>query len=194
MRKTALCGAITLTLFAAATPAVAGPSGQALSFTCAGCHGTDGSSVGPSSPTLAGMPKDAFVDAMKSYKAGERNPTIMDRIAKGYTDDQFVAMAEFFAAQKRHTMAQEHDAAKAATGAKLHEEYCEKCHEDGGMSGEDSAPLAGQWAKYLEFTMADYKAEKRDMPKKMKKKIEAVEKDHGDAGVEALIQYYASQK
>ena len=31
------------------------PSARMLANTCAGCHGTDGSSVGPASPTIAGI-------------------------------------------------------------------------------------------------------------------------------------------
>ncbi|MFI0377666.1 MAG: c-type cytochrome, partial [Candidatus Thiodiazotropha sp.] len=50
------------------TVALSGPSGQALAFTCAGCHGTDGSSVGPSSPSIAAMDPDVFIDAMQAYK------------------------------------------------------------------------------------------------------------------------------
>ena len=61
---------------------MASPSGQALAFTCAGCHGTDGSSVGPSSPSIAGMDPDVFIDVMKGYQQDRRNSTIMNRIAK----------------------------------------------------------------------------------------------------------------
>ena len=56
----------------------AGPTGQAISFTCAGCHGTDGSSVGPSMPAIAGMDPEVFFDAMKAYRDDGRNATIMN--------------------------------------------------------------------------------------------------------------------
>ena len=64
-----------------------------LSYTCAGCHGTDGVSVGPASPTLAGMAEDTFTDAMETFKLGERPSTIMERIAKGYSEQDIALMA-----------------------------------------------------------------------------------------------------
>jgi sulfide dehydrogenase cytochrome subunit len=194
MKITALCGAVAMTLLTAGTNVMAGPSGEMLSYTCAGCHGTDGSSVGPSSPHLAGMNQDYFTEAMQDYKDGKRNPTIMDRLAKGYTDEQIAAMAEFFAAQTLRLTPQEYDAAKAKVGAKLHDKYCEKCHEDGGTKADEAGVLAGQWAPYLRFTMADYLSGKREMSKKMAKKVEKMHKKDGDAGVDALIQYYSSKK
>lgn len=171
----------------------AGPSGQALAFTCAGCHGTDGSSVGPSSPSIAGMDPEVFIDAMKAYKADQRNSTIMNRIAKGYTNAQFKEMALFFAQQKLRAAPQEHDAALAARGAKLHDTYCGKCHENGGRPG-DAGTLAGQWIPYLEYTMDDFRLGKREWPYKMKRKVDAVVAEEGDQAIRALIHYYASQQ
>lgn len=184
--------AISLILLATAVPATAGPSGQALAFTCAGCHGTDGSSVGPASPHIAGLDPDYFIEAMQAYQGEERNPSIMGRIARGYTDEQLESMATFFAEQELRLLPQQHDAAKAKLGAEIHEEYCEKCHEDGGRNSE-AGILAGQWVPFLKFTWEDFKSEKREMPKKMGKKVRSMERDHGDAAIEALIHFYASQ-
>jgi cytochrome subunit of sulfide dehydrogenase len=171
---------------------LAGPTGQALSFTCAGCHGTDGSSVGPSMPAIAGMDPEVFVDAMKAYRADDRNPTIMNRMAKAYSDEQFKEMAWFFASQRLHLFPQAHDAALVAQGAKLHEKHCEKCHEKGGRPG-DAGTLAGQWMPYLEYTMDDFLTGKRKWPRKMERKVDAVLADDGENGIQALIHYYGSQ-
>ena len=173
--------------------ALADPTAQALSFTCAGCHGTDGSSVGPSSPSIAAMDPQVFIDAMKGYKADQRNSTIMNRIAKGYTDEQIEGMAWFFAKQKLLVKPQAVDSALAARGAELHDRHCEKCHEQGGRPG-DAGTLAGQWMPYLEFTMADFLAGERDYPRKMERKVEAAIAEGGDQAVDALIHYYGSQK
>lgn len=172
---------------------LAGPSGQAMAFTCAGCHGTDGSSVGPSMPAIAGMDPEVFVDAMKAYRNDESNATIMNRIAKAYGDKQFKEMAWFFASQRLRLYPQAHDAALAARGAELHKKHCEKCHENGGRPG-DAGTLAGQWMPYLEYTMDDYIAGKRKWPRKMKRKVDAAIADEGDDAVRALIHYYASQQ
>ncbi len=170
----------------------AAPSGQALAFTCAGCHGTDGSSVGPSSPSIAQMDPEVFIDAMQAYKADQRNSTIMNRIAKGYSDEQIKGMAWFFAKQTLRNQPQEHDPQLATLGAKLHKEYCEKCHENGGGPG-DSGTLAGQWMPYLDHSMEDFIAGKRAYPRKMQRKVDAALKEHGSTATSALIHYYGSQ-
>lgn len=180
-------------LVVAPVTVLAGPTGQALSFTCAGCHGTDGSSVGPSMPAIAGMDPEVFVDAMKAYRNDEYNPTIMNRMAKGYSEEQFKEMAWFFASQRLRLYPQAHDASLAARGAKLHEKHCEKCHENGGRPG-DSGTLAGQWMPYLEYTMEDYLNGKRKYPRKMKRKVDAAIAEDGKDAVPALIHYYGSQK
>jgi cytochrome subunit of sulfide dehydrogenase len=73
--------------------------GRSLAATCAGCHGTDGVSVG-AVVSLAGMPKDEIVRTMQEYKRGAKPSTIMTQLARGYTDDQIERVAGWFAAQK----------------------------------------------------------------------------------------------
>ena len=170
----------------------AGPTGQALAFTCAGCHGTDGSSVGPSSPSIAAMDPEVFIDAMQAYKFDERNSTIMNRIAKGYNEEQIKSMAWFFAKQPLHLKAQKYDAELAELGAGLHDEYCEKCHEEGGKPG-DAGTLAGQWMPYLHYSMEDFIAGRREYPRKMQRKVDAAIQAEGDRALPALIHYYGSQ-
>ncbi len=185
-------GILALLALPLTTPLAGEPSGQALAFTCAGCHGTDGSSVGPASPSIAGMDPDVFIDAMVAYREDKRNSTIMNRIAKGYSDRQIWAMGKFFYEQKLRLQPQKHDPALAKLGAELHGEYCEKCHEFGGKPG-DSGTLAGQWMPYLEFSMADFIDGRRPYPRKMKRKVDAALEAKGDQAVPALINYYGSQ-
>jgi len=182
-------------LVLSATAWAATPSGEMLGNNCAGCHGTNGNSQGPATPTIAGISKDYFVDAIKAYKSGDRPSTIMGRIAKGYTDEEVDAMAKFFAEQKFKAGMQMSDKGKAKKGAKLHVKYCEKCHEDGGASSEDDAGiLAGQWGPYLHYTMEDFMSGAREQPKKMKKKVEKLHKKTGDVGMDRLMNFYASEK
>ncbi len=167
-----------------------------LANSCAGCHGVDGSSVGPATPSLAGISAEYFTEAMENYKDPEgRYSTIMARIAKGYSEEEIKLMAGYFSKQKMIRLDQSFDAKQAKAGAKLHKKYCEKCHEDGGRSSEDDAGiLAGQWMEYLHFTMDDFTSGKREMTKKMKKKVQKMEKDKGAKAMTQLINYYGSQK
>ncbi len=188
-----LAAVFALSAGAASVAAEAGgPSAEALAFTCAGCHGTDGSSVGPSMPSIAAMDPEVFIDAMKEYREGKRNPTIMDRIARAYTDEQIEGMAWFFARQRLRLYPQEYDADRAALGARLHRDYCENCHLDGGRPG-DAGTLAGQWMPYLEYTMDDFLAGEREWPRKMEREVRAAIEEEGDRAVPALIHFYGSQ-
>jgi sulfide dehydrogenase cytochrome subunit len=74
-------------------------AGAYLAANCANCHGTAGQATS-ALPGLAGMPREGFIQAMKDYREGRRNPTIMHQLAKGYSDEQIALMAEFFARQK----------------------------------------------------------------------------------------------
>jgi len=164
-----------------------------LSYTCAGCHGPDGSSEGPATPTIAGLGKESFVAAMTEYQKDERPSTIMGRLAKGYTQSEIEAMADFFAKQTFKVFQQEHDPAKAQAGKKLHDDFCEKCHVDGGVKDEDgSSILAGQWMPYLHFQFEDFHSEARAMPKKMKKQMDKLANEDKD-GIDKLVHYYGSR-
>ncbi|HET9652484.1 MAG TPA: c-type cytochrome [Usitatibacter sp.] len=79
------------------------PSGvRAMAANCAGCHGTEGRAVpGQRNLSLAGYSRDMFVGGMKMYRDGKRPATIMHQIAKGYTDEEIVALADYFATQRR---------------------------------------------------------------------------------------------
>ena len=178
-----------------ASPALLADSatGAVLGGTCAACHGYNGSSVGII-PSIAGNTAEYFVDTMESFKSGERKSTVMGRIAKGYSSEEINRMAEFFATKSSAPMTQEFDLTKATLGAKIHEESCNKCHKDGGKSGEEDPILAGQSMLYLQYSMVDFKNKDREADKKMSKKVKAVVEKHGQEGLEALIHYYGSLK
>jgi sulfide dehydrogenase cytochrome subunit len=84
---------------AAALAQTAGPSGEAMVQTCYVCHGPDGKSAGPIA-SLAGLPKDHIARQLTEFKTDRRPGTIMNRIAKIYSDEQIVAIAEFIATLK----------------------------------------------------------------------------------------------
>lgn len=180
----------------AAGSAVAGmpDAGTMLANTCLGCHGTGGNSTGPATPSIAAMQPETFLEAMNGYKAGSRPATVMDRIAKGYTEDEFKAMAPVFAKETFVRYPQKVDEKKAAEGKKLHKDHCEKCHVDEGTKDEDgSSVLAGQWLPYMRFQMEDFIAGTREMPKKMKSQVDKV-KEKGPDAIDSLLQFYASKK
>ena len=73
-------------------------SGAVLTNTCFSCHGTDGKSVGDM-PSIAGKSEDFITRKLKAFKSGELEATVMNRIAKGFTDEEIAALAKFFSAK-----------------------------------------------------------------------------------------------
>lgn len=76
-----------------------------LAATCANCHGTNGHARGDMR-VLAGMPADKLVALLADFKSGAVPTTIMQQIAKGYSDAQIRLIAAYFAAQPKQPGAQ----------------------------------------------------------------------------------------
>jgi len=172
-------------------PLSAAPTASMLADTCAGCHGTDGASVGPATPNIAGLSETYFTDTMLAFKNGDRYGTVMGRIAKGYSEEEIKLMAGFFASKPMASTSQELDAAKVAAGEKLYGKNCSKCHDENGtLADDDASIMASQWLTYMHYSMEDFKAGSREMPKKMKKKVDKL----SDAELENLLQFFASQQ
>ena len=72
------------------------PAGAAA---CSGCHPSSTRVTSPV-PRLAGRDGAAIVKAMQDFRSGTRAGTVMDRIAKGFTDEEIQAIAAWYATQK----------------------------------------------------------------------------------------------
>jgi cytochrome subunit of sulfide dehydrogenase len=90
---------ILLVLALVVTPASAGAAAMPpLVAACSGCHAANGGD--PMLPRLTGRNDGDIVAAMKAFRTGGRPATVMDRIAKGFTDDEIAAIAAWYAAQR----------------------------------------------------------------------------------------------
>ena len=167
------------------------PTASMLADTCVGCLGPEGSSVGPAIPSIAGMSAEYFNTTMQEYKKDARHATVMNRIAKGYSDEEIALMADYFAKQEFMRYPQKLDAAQVEAGAKLYDKNCSKCHDEkGALADDDAGILAGQWLPYLTYSMEDFTSGKREMPKKMRKKVEKL----SSSELDAVLQFFASQQ
>jgi cytochrome subunit of sulfide dehydrogenase len=72
-----------------------------LASNCANCHGTNGASNVPGAFQLAGQKADYIVEQMRAFKEGKKSATIMHQIAKGYSDEQVLALANYFSKQSK---------------------------------------------------------------------------------------------
>lgn len=80
-------------------PSVCAAHTKTVAATCFICHGPNGKSVA-AIPGLAGQDKNYLVTAMKEFRDGKRDSTVMKKYALGYTDSEYEEIAEFFAAIK----------------------------------------------------------------------------------------------
>lgn len=188
-------------LFFAASPAHAA-SFDKLVKNCVDCHGKNGNSELNDSPSIAGMSTEYFKETMKGYAANKRpakklkdKKETMKDVVKKLSDADKVALGKYFAKQKFVPFKQDFDASKVKAGKKLHRKYCRKCHTKGGTSSEDDAGiLAGQPMGYLKYSMGNYASGKRESGEKMAKKFKKMMKKDGDAALDKLAHYYASQQ
>lgn len=84
-----------------ALPAVGAESeaGRDIAASCASCHHGD-RRTGAAIPGLAGMDKATIVERVREFRDGSRPSTIMQQLARGYTDPQVEAAASYLSAQK----------------------------------------------------------------------------------------------
>ena len=141
---------VTIGLLAASVTWAADASPAMLANACAPCHGTDGKSPG-AIPALSGKSADYIVQRMLEFKAGARAGTVMNRIAKGYSDTEIAAVAQHFAALGQTA------AAGGAMPSAL-ADACAPCHGTDGMSPGAIPALSGKSVAYITQRMLEFKA------------------------------------
>ena len=202
MANATMAAAIAGAMIAAGPPfALAAPAadelatGKMLVDACAGCHGTDGNSAGPAMPSIAAMDPLVFVDTMTAFAHDDTYSTVMGRVARGYTQREYLLMGEYLHGIAYKPAAQAPDQTLVQKGAKLHERYCENCHEEGGkpiVEDEDYYILAGQWTPYLKYAMSDFREHRRHLPRKMGRKLDDMLAAEGAGSLNALYAFYAA--
>jgi cytochrome c553 len=66
---------------------------------CSGCHPVRSGVDTPIAP-LNGRNAADIVPLMQAFRAGERQPTVMSKIAKGFSDAELQAIAAWYAEQR----------------------------------------------------------------------------------------------
>ena len=66
---------------------------------CSGCHALS-AAVATAVPRLGGRSAAEIASQMQAFKSGQRPSTVMARIAKGFSEVEAQAIAEWYAAQK----------------------------------------------------------------------------------------------
>jgi cytochrome subunit of sulfide dehydrogenase len=95
-RTSAMAAVAAMLLIAPALALGAAPPGAS---SCLGCHPAavnDGPML-----ALAKLPAQQIVTALQAYRSGTRPATVMDRIAKGFSDEEIEAIAQWYARAKQ---------------------------------------------------------------------------------------------
>jgi len=95
MISTVLLAGLTLGLLAGPGLAADNGDGARLANACTSCHGLEGRSLGVT-PVLAGQAEEDLLAKLKAFKDGTVEGTIMNRLIRGYTDEELAALAAYF--------------------------------------------------------------------------------------------------
>ena len=175
---------------ASARPAWAdAEAGKAKAAVCAACHGADGNSVIPTTPSLAGQPRQFIVTQLFMFRDGKRKDPQMSPFAEKLTNADLRDLADFYATQKPKRVAPAVSAEKAAAGKLVSDRNnCTSCH-GANLLGQQHIPrLAGQHASYLRTQMLGFKATTRfDMDGQMTSAAQALSPED----IDILAEYMA---
>jgi cytochrome subunit of sulfide dehydrogenase len=97
MNATRVSAAVVV-VFASIATAFAASEPPAGATSCSGCHPANAGVQSPV-PPLAGRNAAEIVAQMQAFRAGQRSATVMDRIAKGFSDAEIQAIAVWYAEQ-----------------------------------------------------------------------------------------------
>ena len=144
------------------TPAIAA-SLEEQKTACIACHGKTGQSENPDIPNIGGQPKLFVMYQLFFFREGRRKSPEMNTVAKGMSDADLTALAEFVAGlPPAKPAAGTVDQERYRRGAELAQKrICAACHNP-DFSGREQMPrLAGQREAYLFKSFKQYQAGER---------------------------------
>jgi cytochrome c553 len=126
--------------------------------TCVACHGANGVSTLPLTPSLAGQPAFYVTAQLAQFVAGKRKSDVMAPMAKTIAAKDVRELAEAIEKLPPPPPAPDIDASRYERGKGLvAREHCDSCHQP-DFSGIENAPrLAHQREDYLRKALLDYK-------------------------------------
>lgn len=188
----------SVSAFAAPEELLAGDPerGEALTTTCAACHGPDGNSPSDQFPSIAGQHEKYTLKQLWDVREGRRQILVMTGLLDGYTDQQMADIAAYYAVQTPQQGAA--DPEKVALGERIYRAgipekgiaACAACHGPTGK-GHNFAKfpmIAGQWPAYTVLQMKNWRSGERNNDGESRM-MRAVAENLSDPEIEALASY-----
>jgi cytochrome c553 len=138
-------------------------AGKTLAEGCVACHGPDGVSQMPLTPSLAAQPDDFTQWQLVYFRGGTRKSEVMGPIAEALSNEEIRNLGAYFASlpPPKPGAAASPDAL-AVTGEKLAlQHHCRSCHGDDYSGVGPAARLSGQREDVLLTALHDFKSGKR---------------------------------
>ncbi|MDX2506440.1 MAG: c-type cytochrome [Gammaproteobacteria bacterium] len=166
MKKIAIAAALLAGLTGVVHAAGDADAGKAKAATCVACHGTDGNSIAPTFPNLAGQSEAFLYKQLQDFKAGKRKDPTMDAMILPLDDQAMQDISAFYAGQKLKPGQADPalvDAGKAIYKGGIAEigvPSCMACHgpTGSGNPGSGYPQLASQKTAYVEKQLKDFRA------------------------------------
>jgi sulfide dehydrogenase cytochrome subunit len=142
-------------------------------------------------PSIGGLPRGYLSKIMKEWKYDKRSAATMNRIVKGFSDDEIDALAAYFAKKPWVPVPQKASVANLAKGKATITENCEDCHGATGNDPDEGAPrVNGQWSEYMALELEKYRDPEFAMPhRKMKKSARQMK----ESEVYPVADYFGAQ-
>ena len=167
-------------------------AGKALAEGCAGCHGADGVSHEPLTPSLAGQPDYYTQWQLVYFRGGARKSEVMGPIAEALNNDEIKNLGAYYASLPPPKPEAAPDEL-AQRGEKLAQSHrCQSCHADDYSGNVIAARLADQREDVLVKALHDYKSGVRVGSGVAT--MADVTFELSDADMEALAHYLATRR
>lgn len=154
-------GAPALLAVTAAASAADVSAGKALAEACAGCHGADGVSQTPLTPSLAGEPDEFVQWQLVYFRSGARKSEVMGPIAEALSNENIRNLGAYYASLPPPPPAAV-PGALAEKGEKLAVQHrCKSCHSDDFNGFRAAARLSDQREDVMIQALRDFKSGKR---------------------------------
>ena len=157
----ALCAAAALAALGGRADAADVEAGKALAEACAPCHGADGVSQAPLTPSLAGQPDEFVQWQLVYYRSGARKSEVMQPISEALGNEEIRSLGAYYASLPPPKPAVPPDAL-AQRGEELAAQHrCRSCHAEDYNGFRAAARLSSQREDVLVKALRDFNSGQR---------------------------------